>query len=275
MKLLEFKSNFVQRFGLFKSSCLFAFRKEVAYSGNNWAGVISTTFYTLSILLFVDIIYGNTKQIAGYTHNDMLMFFLMGQLTYYSNWYFSMINIYELISDVNKGNLDMVLMKPVPALFYLTSRNIGGFRMFVDGFPPTLAIILSINWSQLHLHLTNVIYGVFIFVFGSISLHVFQFLASLPVFWLGESEAIVDLAGFMGAGSGSMIPYEGYNKHLQFILSTIIPVIIATAVSTSAILGKSDPVQLFIWSFVVAVLALFIRLKAWNFAIKNYTSASS
>lgn len=275
MKLSEFKSEIRKRIDIFSAGSLFAFRKEVAYSGNNWAGIISTTAYTLSMLLFVNIIFANTKQIAGYSHNEMLLYFFMGQLTYYSNWHLSMTNIYELISDVNKGNLDMVLMKPVPALFYLTSRNIGGLRMFMDGFPPTLAIILSINWPSLGITPTNLIYGIFIFIFGSIALHVFQFLAALPVFWLGESENIVDLAGFIGAGSGSMIPFEGFTRPIQIVFGTIIPVLIATAFSASALLGKTNSQFLFFWAFIIALLAVIIRNIAWKIAIKNYTSASS
>lgn len=275
MKLLEFKKTLVQRFNIVKASSVFAFRKEVAYSGNNWAGIISTTFYTLSMLLFVDIIFGNTKQIAGYSHNEMLFYFFMGQLTYYSNWHLAMINIHDLITDVNKGNLDMVLIKPVPALFYLSTRNIGGFRMATDALPPTLAIIFSINWSSLSILPANLIYGIFIFLFGSICLYVFQFLAALPVFWLGESESIVDLAGFIGAGSGSMIPLEGFSRPLQITFGTIVPILIATGFSTSAILGKTDAFPLFIWSFIIAIVFTNIRSLAWKYAIKNYTSASS
>lgn len=275
MKLSAFKKGFFLRLDIFRASSLFAFRKEVAYAGNNWAGLISTTFYTLSMLLFVDIIFGNTRQIAGYSHNEMLFYFFMGQLTYYINWQISLVNIYELISDVNQGNLDLILTKPVPALFYLTSRNLGGFRMLVEAFPPTLAIIVSINWSTLNIDLTNLIYGSLIFIFGSIILHVFQFIAALPVFWLGESENIVDLASFISAGSGSMIPLEGFSKALQITFGTIIPVLIATAFSTSAILGKSDSLFLFFWALIVCLIAIFIRKTAWNYAIKNYTSASS
>jgi len=275
MKLLEFKQEISHRLDIFKASCVFAFRKEIAYSGNNWARIISTTAYTLSMLLFVNIIFANTKEIAGYSHNEMLLYFLLGQLTYYTNWSFSMNNLYDLISDVNKGNLDMVLMRPVPALFYLTTRNIGGFNMIADGLPPSLAIIYAINWSALNLDPTNVIYGFFIYIFGSIALHVFQFLAAIPVFWLGESENIVDLAGFIGSGSGSMIPLEGFSRSFQIVFGTIIPVLIATAFSASAMLGKTNSLFLFLWAFIIAIASIMVRNVAWKFAIKNYTSASS
>lgn len=275
MKLSAFKSTLFQRFEILKASCLFAFRKEVAYAGNNWAAVFSTTCYTLSMLLFIHIIFGNTKEIAGYTQNEMLFYFFVGQMTFYTNWYLSMNNIYDLITDVNRGNLDMILMKPVPALFYLTTRNLGGVKMFVDGFPPTIAIILSIHWSSLAIQPINLLYGVFIFIFGSIALHTFQFLAGLPVFWFGESEHIVDLAAFVGSGSGVSIPLEGFSRPLQFVLGTLIPVLITTAFSVSALLGKTNPQFLFVWALVVALISIFVRQLAWNFAIKNYTSASS
>jgi len=275
MKLSEFSKTIYQRWQIFKANNKFAIQKEMAYAGNNWAGVISTTFYTLSMLLFVDILFGNTKQIAGYNQNQMLFFFFMAQLTYYLNWYTSVKNLFEMARDVNQGNLDMILIKPIPTLFYLTSRNIGGFSLLVDAVPPTLAIVFTINWPALLIHPANLIYGSLIFIFGLICIHVFQFLAAIPVFWLGESESIVDLAVFATSGSGTMIPLEGYSINLQRFLGTIIPMLITTAFSTSVILGKGDPIYYFIWSFVATLVAIIIRKKAWNFAIKNYTSASS
>lgn len=275
MKLSEFSLILKQRGDILAANSLFAFRREIAYAGNNWAELVSATFYTLSMLLFINVLFANTKLIAGYSLDEMLFFFLICQLTYYINWNLSLSNIYDLITDVNKGNLDMILMKPVPALFFLTSRNIGGVSLFFQGFPPTLAIILGIHWTNLNFNLANVVYGFFIFIFGSIVLHVFQLLAALPVFWLGESENIVDLAGYLSSGSGSTIPLEGYGRRTKIILSTVIPTLIPAAFSASAMLGKSSPVSLFFWTLIIVFISIFVRNYAWSVAIKNYTSAQS
>lgn len=275
MKLSEYKKLITIRFDLLKANLWFTFQQEITYVGNNWAGLASTTFYTISMLLFLKIIYSNVKVFAGYSYQEMLFFFLMAQFTFYLNWTFTQRNIYDFINDVNNGNLDIVLTKPVPALFYLFTRSINLFSLVKEGLPPTLAVTIFINWHALNFSPLFLLIGLTIFLLGLWILHVLAFISALPVFWLGESTSIVDLTLQMGAGNGTLIPYEGYNNSLKFLLGVIMPVLITTQFSTSAMLNKSNPYFLLIWAFVIAVIFTILRKILWKIAIKNYTSASS
>lgn len=275
MKLSEFKESLKERLNLIKANTIFTAQKELAYAGNNWASALSTTFFTFSILIFIKVIYSNVKLVAGYSYNEMLLYFFVYQMTYYGNHFFTTRNLEDLILDVNKGNLDMILVKPVPSLFFLMTRTVDLVSIVIDAIPPFLAIIFSINWSSLKISPSLAFIAVVVWILGLIALHTFQILAALPVFWFGESHNLLDLASNTTAASGTMIPLEGYNQNLQKLLGTIIPMLIAGGFTTSILLGKSNPIFLFVWAFIVAIIAIIVRNIAWKFALKHYTSASS
>lgn len=275
MKLSEFKDSLTERFELLKASTIFTAQRELAYAGNNWASILSTTFFTFSVLIFVKIIYSNVQTVAGYSYNEMLLYFFVYQMTYYANWILTMRNLNDLIPDVNKGNLDMVLIKPVPSLYFLMTRTISIVSIVTDAIPPTLAIILSIHWGSLNVTFIHLIIAIAVWVLGLIALQTFQILAALPVFWFGESQNILDLASTTAAASGTMVPLEGYSPNLQKLLGTLIPVLISAGFTTSILLNKTDSVVLLIWAIIVAMVAIWIKNIAWRFALRHYTSASS
>ena len=275
MKLSEFKEALKERLVLLRASLIFTAQRELAYTGNNWASVLSTMAYTVSVLIFIKVIYANVQLVAGYSYNDMLFFFFISQLTYYANYMVTIRNLNDLIADVNKGNLDMVLVKPVPSLFYLMTRSVSLVSIITDALAPTLAIIFSINWLALKITLPAIMIGFVVWIMGLVAIHTFQLLAGLVVFWVGESENVLDLASNMTAASGSRIPFEGYNRGFQILLGTVVPMLIAGGFTTSILLGKSNSTVLLVWALVVGIGAFVIRGFAWRLALKHYTSASS
>lgn len=275
MKPSEFKESIKERLVLLKANTIFTAQQELAYARNNWTNVLSTIFFTFSVLIFVKVIYSNVQTIAGYTYNEMLLFIFVYQMTYYCNWIVTVRNLKDLIPDVNKGNLDMVLIKPVPSLYFLMTRTISLVSVTTGAIPALSAICFSINWSALNIIFTHLIMATAVWVLGLIALHTFQIISALPVFWFGESENILDLASATASASGTMIPLEGYNENLRNLLGTIIPVLIAGGFTTSILLGKSNPGVLFTWASIVGLISIYVRNLAWNFALKHYTSASS
>lgn len=275
MKLSEFKTQLKDRLNLIKASIVFTAQSELAYAGNNWANLLATVAYTTSILIFINVVYSNVQTVAGYTYTDMLMYFFVYQITYYTNQLTTYRNLENLVPEVNNGNLDLILVKPVPILFFLMTRTISLVSLITIAIPPMLAICFSINWNSLSISLPNLVIGILVWVCGLISLHVIQIIAALPVFWFGESENILNLATAATSASSMMIPFEGYNQTLQKILGTVFPMLIATGFTVSVLLGKSNSMALLIWAFVVAIIAILLRNMAWKFALKHYTSASS
>lgn len=274
MRPSEFKNAMVDRFWIFIANAKYTFLQETSYFANNWGSLFSTGMFTVAIIIFIQVIYANVKTFAGYDKNEMFLFFFIGQVAFFIN---AMVNsnLVELIDDVKKGNLDLILTKPVPALFYITFKRVRIVSMMRDGFIPIVGPALMVNWSLINISFWNLISGILILFFGEIILYVLQFIAVSLVFWLGESLSIYRMVNDLDHMPGRTIPLEGFNFSWKVALGTVFPILVLTGFSTSVLLGKSEPLLLVFWAFLVALLFLMVRHFVWLQALRSYTSASS
>jgi ABC-2 type transport system permease protein len=266
-------SSIKERTNLIKINAINSYNIQTSYFFENWASVASTIFYTFTMLLFVKILYTNVNLFAGYSENEMVLLLFFGQLNFYADWLWSTNNILYLIESVRTGELDLILSKPIPSLFFVTFRDINLVNRIKDGVPNLLMLALVIDWSQVHTTLLNSLAALVIFVCGQVSWHCFRFLFALPVFFTGQSNQIFQLSGTFGETND--IPFEGFPDHLRIIFSTVIPSLIAAQMSASVFLGKSNALYMVLFSLVVSAILLMLKNIGWIIAIRNYSSASS
>lgn len=274
MKLLEFKENIITNLRILAANMVYTFQQDTAYWANNWGNIVSAGFFMLSAVLFVDIIYANVDTLATYTKDQMLFFTFVGEVSFFFSWIL-VNNLMDLVRLVNKGDLDLILTKPVSSLFYITFRKVSLFSMIRDSIPSFSVIIFVINWQNLSFQTANIIIGAIILFLGIWASHCLHFLSALPVFWLGESDNILNFMTHLDYQIGRNVPYEGYPPSLRLIFITFLPFLLAAAYSTSVMLGKTNLWYALLLSLIVAITLSFIRQKLWKLALLNYTSASS
>lgn len=248
------------------------FNNETAYPAENWSNIISTVFYTGSYLLFINIIFGNVKSLAGYTLNDMLFYAFIGQLAFYTLYSWSYENMSNLIQSVHDGDFDLILTKPVPTLFFVSNQKIAIFSLIRDAIVPMTMIGLLINWHGLSISILSIFLGLIVFICGQWAMHVLQFALCMPVFWQGESNSLLNLVYTL---TDIDIPFEGLPKIWKVIFTTILPIGITMAGTTSVILNKGSTVYIVLISIVTAIIATFFRYYLWKKALGAYNSASS
>lgn len=271
--MLSACSNYLrERFAVLGIAIRYTYEQETAYFANNWASALSTTMYTLAYIVFINVVYANVPQVAGYSRDDMLFYTLVNQVNFFSLFSWSQNNLADLITDVNRGDLDLVLTKPLPHLFYITFRRVSIIQLFKDAIIPIIALIYVINWHQLMLTPQSIAIGVVILICGQIAFHTIQLLLAVPVFWKGEAQSLFTLSYIL---FNSNIPYEGYPSGLRIFLTIFLPILISTALTVSVMLNKIDPWMALVVSLVIATFASLLRTWIWNLALRNYTSASS
>jgi len=268
-----FEMKTISKLGILKANIINSYKIQTAYFFENWASIGSTVFYTLTMLLFIKIIYANVNVFAGYNESEMLFLVLFGQLNFYTDWLWSTNNINALIGSVRSGYLDMILIKPIPSLFVVTFRDISIVNRIKDGIPNLLLLSLLIDWSQINTTPTRVVLGILIFICGQIAWHCFRFLFALPVFFIGQSSQIFQLSGTLN--STNNIPLEGFTGTLKNIFISIIPSLIAAQTSVSVMLGKSNPFIMVSVALGVATVFMLLKNIGWKVALRNYSSASS
>jgi ABC-2 type transport system permease protein len=263
------------RWVIIKTSVVDAFFTDIAFVADNWSNILSSTLYTISTIFYIQILYTNTESLAGYSRNEMMIFFLFGQFSFYFNFFIFQEGLRELIRRINTGGLDLLLTKPLPALFFVTYQRIKLLSLIRDGIPPILMVLFVIDFHSLTITFWSVLAGLFVFCCGLWCLHVFQFLFAITAFWTAESTNLLGLSWVFEYNVGRVIPFEGFTNNLKFLCTTIIPVLIVCGLSSSVFLHKSSILPAILYTIIVTIILVSIKNIAWNFAIKNYTSASS
>jgi ABC-type uncharacterized transport system permease subunit len=76
------------------------------------------------MFLFYHFLIYKFKTIAGYNIDQFLLLSLFGQIFFYAAYGFSKQSVDKFIMAVKKGNLDFVLLRPMPSMFYISFRSI-------------------------------------------------------------------------------------------------------------------------------------------------------
>ena len=180
-------------------------------------------------------------------------------------------NFKKLIRLINKGDLDLLLTKPVDSQFLVSvgenkihqlSRVLGGI------------ILLTYALSALHVNvgIRDIIQFLFFMLLSCIIIYSICFLLVTLTIWLTNLFNIDEL--FTHLTGLSRYPLEVFRYLNRYLFYLVLPLVIITSVPTQIILKKPD-LWLMIAAVLVAGILFFCSRMFWFFALKFYTSASS
>ncbi len=276
MRLSDFKQAIKIRWKIVQSCTIFGLKESLAYSLNNWGNLASMVLYMVTYLIFLDVLFGKVNRIAGYNYSEMLFFTLIVQINFYLLFIFTQGNVETLDQSINSGELDLWLAKPVPDLWFVSFRKINLGELFFSALPATipLLVILSGRWNDFKMPLGGIIAGLICIFLGQIIIHCFQFIIGMTAFFTGEGKKAMSMSVELSV-FGDAIPLEGYPTWLKYIGLTVIPFIIHTALAASFFLGKNTNYNYLWYVFGLAIAFLVLKVMAWKFALRHYSSASS
>jgi len=229
--------------------------------------------YQIAFILFYFVIFNNIKNIMGWNFYEIM--FLTGlnivtsELILGSLYIF---NLRRLPEKIKNGDIDLILVKPINSLFYL-SLGIPYFSAFVSIIPGILLMIYSYNRLNLPLNFFAALVSIFVLINGFILAFSFSIILSSLSFKYINTYTIPLIAEKIILYYKDR-PHQVYQGILKLVFFIIIPVVFVSSIP-SYILIKN-----IVWNYVMVSLFLsciffFIALKVWEIMIKNYTSASS
>lgn len=220
-------------------------------------------------LFFLTIIGTKTKLIAGFTLQQMILFYLtfvfidtLAQLL--------LREVYRFRNYIVSGDFDFFLVKPLPALF----RSLLGGADVLD-IPMTIISALAIIITVLHLDnisLTNIIFYILLIANAfliAVSFHIFAL--SLGVVTTEIDNAIMLYRDLTQMGS---VPIDIYKEPLRELITFAIPIGIMMTFPAKALLGILS-LQFIVISVAIAIVFFWISISLWNIALRYYSSASS
>lgn len=217
---------------------------------------------------FLYYILENTKTLAGYTQLQAIFFFLtFNVVDIIPQFLFR--EVYRFRPLIISGDFDLVLVKPVNALF----RVLMGGADIIDLIllVPLISIViymaglLNPTSTQIFLYLILLLNGLVI----ATAFHIAVLGLGIITFEIDHTILIYRDLKNLGR-----LPIDIYRQPLQGLLTYFVPVGIMVTFPAKALMGLLSP-----WgalaSLLFAVASISLSLKFWGFALRKYSSASS
>lgn len=248
---------------------------------NNWVreAVYRTNFLTtvavdiiwmgVELALFT-VIYANVDTLAGWTREQV--YFFLGIFFATDALYTTLFqrNFWQFSDLVNKGELDILLTKPVNPLFLALSRWIN----ITNIFNLALGAVIAIRYAE-PAGFQGGVYWLAILgwmVIGMLTQVLVRFTFSVWIFWTERSFALSRL--YYQFFQLATKPDTLYPKAIRYVILTALPFAFISSVPTRAVLHG---LELWEYGMVAGVLTGFFLLNAflWRTGLKRYQSASS
>ena len=179
-------------------------------------------------------------------------------------------NLDVMGESVRKGTLDLLLSKPVNSQFMISLQRVStahlGNLLLACGW------LVWALWSMGDFSPLRALWLVVSVPCGAIIFYSFRFLFSAATVIFTAAGNLQYL--FYHLYRLGMRPDTIYAPWLKYTVITLVPMGLIASVPTRLLLGTGSP-WLALWAVVASSLALYGSSRVWNYALKNYTSASS
>lgn len=249
-----------------------SFAQQLATKFSSLLFLIGKTARFLFFLMFLFSLVGHTNGLAGYTRDQIAIFFFVFNIIDITSQLF-LRGVYFFRQKVVTGEFDFYLVKPMQPLF----RILAGFTDLLDVV--TLVALLFYFWY--FLVTSHVIDGISVMsiaafavtlIFGNLLALAFHII----VVSLGIITTEVDhtIMIYRDLTQMARVPTDLYAAPIRIFLTYIIPVTIIFAIPSKALLGLLTP-GWFALSLLIVFCSLFLSLRFWKYALSQYGSASS
>ncbi|MBR5090387.1 MAG: ABC-2 family transporter protein [Ruminiclostridium sp.] len=245
-------------------TCLrIAFSQAAAYRADFLLGNLITLLSNILFPLVTVVIYANGAQFPGWPMWEVL---LIQSVFSMSTGLSSMIThgiLWATMDHIREGSFEVVLLKPVSPLFYLTAVNFStdSLGLFAGGL--VLTVVSAFNTVSAA---DGVPVFLLLFFAGTAVLCGLDLIMAAITFkWVGNSR-IPEI--FESVSEFGKYPLGIFPKAVQITVTFIIPVAVVGFLPASALLGRLDGIML----LAVIPCVLFLAFGVWlyNGMIKRY-----
>jgi ABC-2 type transport system permease protein len=246
-----------------------AIAAEMEYRLNFVLATVTSLGNLAGSLFGLSLFYLNGATLGGWRWQEACM--VLGLAVFMEGFSrtFLAANIGRIVEHVRSGTLDFVLLKPIDAQFWLSTRNLS-----VWGVPDMLYGLGVMLYGGSHLGLPPWRYlaGLLPLAVALAILYSIWFMLATTSLWFVKIHNVTNLLrGLLEAGR---FPAPAYPPVYRVVFTFVLPVAFLTTVPACAILERPWGVSWLAAVLLAAVLAILSRW-FWRFGLSRYTSASS
>jgi ABC-2 type transport system permease protein len=251
---------------MFKASLI----ADLEYRANFLTRIVTDIFWYIAQITTFEVLYKHTTHIGDWNVQQMRVF--LGILFIADALYMMLLhdNIENLSEKVRKGDLDLLLTKPVNAQFMLSlqkasSAYVGNLTMGILWLLYSLINLGDFNYLRL-------LWLLVLIPCGLVVIYATKFMFATTAVIFARSDNILFL--WWQIYRLGMRPDSMYFPWFKWIILTVVPIGLVASVPARALL---DPPNYFIllWPLILSPLLIYISNRFWKYAMRFYSSASS
>lgn len=270
MLILELGPNVKKYLGLFFAFLKASFVAELEYRINFFLRIVSDIFWYVAQIMTFEVLYRQTSYIGSWNLEQTRVF--LGVLFVVDSLYMILLqeNLERLSDKIAKGDLDLLLVKPVRSQFMISFQKVavahfGNLAIALAWLGWSLWTLPGIDWMKVLWLLILIPNGFLVFYAFR-----FSFAATAVIFTRSENLQFLWYNIYrLGTRPDSI-----YASWMKFIILSFIPVAMIASVPAHAVL---DPPNwgLIVWSLFLGPFLVYLTTLYWKFCMRFYTSASS
>lgn len=245
--------------------------RETQYRGNfisiAFVGLMETVITILPMML----VYSYADELAGWGAGETLA--LVGLFRIAISLYALLMGegLFKLSEDIQRGNLDLVLIRPVHAQFYITFRHIS-FAQIANVLIGIIVFVIGLSQASMSWTVAGALQAVILFGCGMILMGVAISAGSYIAFRTTTIEGLPMV--LQDIAEMGRYPISFYPMAVRVFLTGVMPVAFVTTFPIDALRG-SVGWEMCAIAVTFATIALMGLRWWWNNSVRHYASASS
>lgn len=245
--------------------------REMEFRANFFLGIIREFAWLGVFVLVIQVIFSNTESLAGWSKPQMLILLSLSRMIEGLMQTLFINNIATLPATIQKGNLDYLLVKPLPSQWQAAFQHITIYN-FGNVLAGMILLVYTFITYKLSLSFTAVAATLLLGVVGMALYYSVLIITASLGFWLERFQAFWAINHLIS--EPLTMPFDIFPRAVRIPLTYFLPIAFVVFVPAQALTGR-----LVWWQIPVAILiaAIFLTLAnvVWRAGLRRYSSASS
>jgi ABC-2 type transport system permease protein len=259
--------RYLRLYLLFFKNCL---TREMEYRLNFLALSVMNLLWLGMVFVSLTWLFGQIDGIAGWNREQVFLLAATELLFYDLTEIFIRDNSRRFSDLIRHGDLDFVLLRPVSARFFVSTRyfDFSHFsRLFI-----TIPLIFSFAQSLKIGFGLNYLNALVLFASGLAIFYSLFFILTTLNFWLTRFFNLDDIQAQLI--ETARYPLDIFRNELKLVFTHLLPVAFIATFPVLALFGQIG-LAWSVYGLILAVVFFLVSQLLWRFALKNYSSASS
>ena len=244
---------------------------SLAYRADAYINILLNIMWLGLQLFELTIIFNNTDMLGGWRFSELIA--LLGVFRLINTLMITLVwpNTEKFNQSIRDGSMDYTILQPVNSMFLVTFSRITIWR-FWDFIIAGGLIVVGINLSGDSITPLQILTFSVLAISGVIIIYSLWIVLIALTFWFTKFDNNVTiLQALMDAGR---YPVSVYPMWLQFMVTYIVPIAVATNVPLQGLRGELT-ISHMLFYITVSIVSFLIASIVWKSGLKRYSGASS